>query len=990
MLRPAGKFSQPIGNDRPPMPSLSAEVRVVSQGKVLARSAPELLEDYVRTGSQVPFEEVVRRYAGMVFNVCYQILKDSHDAEDATQAVFLALAVQAKTANGVKYIAPWLQKVAQRLSLDVRRSKTRRKAREERHSQMRLQMGIENDPTLQPGMDELKIILRDELDKLPSKYRLPLVLHYFGGLKPEEISRELGCKPSTLGVRLHRGRKMLADLLSERGVVVNGSMLSIALAACVQCRISETLVHTTAHAAGAYAMQGTFAGAVTPQVIGFKHIASQGIFLAKVKAAVAVGILAAAAAAGAAELVNRVMPQSWRFDFRTELREWLKPTFNTPAPGLRVDAGDSMRHPAVFSNGAVTYELNPSAFSPMASERSPFTNAVSQPTSVAVGSYIASTTEISDTPFGAPVSIAQKQDSSLPNPVVRSVAKSADISISSSGTGDNAIAASASGAAGGGGSTDGKVARLALAPPPSALVVHNPNGTSKAPLQPFMPKISDHLSIAAGQGEVQNYVFDKSTKLSTDNFSIGGQGASSLTAECGTFSVSNRFVIGDAFGGTGAAIFDRSSAVYAPTVAIGENGKGTMSVRGHATILADSITAGQNSPGTINLSGGSIESKSLAVGQWNTGVVNQEGGVARMSNFLGNVGLAQLGVGAGSEGTYYLRGGLLEAGRQVVGVRGYGHLYQTGGLNSVQTLEMGSKRGSLGSMQLPSGTLQFTRSQPDSPVANEWIVGREGRGEVILSSANSQATINEVGYGEGTNFIIRGSEEGSGRLLGWGRVMLTGTLDQSGVVIADGYGHSRTLDLSAFAEVINSFDNTPDGSNGWYARNGGKLRLPINRSAAPGSLLVDSYTYGEATDDADLDMVNAVRMIFDPKLDESMPVMISLVSSDHGVPAAPKGLSFTSIYETNLATLPVESVELSIRYDAVAVGDNTPRLLAWNEGGWRNLADSEFQIDMTNRLIVASTSPATFYAVAVPEPVGTTLILLATALFARRRRLVTA
>jgi len=46
-----------------------------------------------------------------------------------------------------------------------------------------------------------------KLDKLPAKYRLPLILHYFGGLKPEDMAKELGCKPSTLGVRLHRGRK---------------------------------------------------------------------------------------------------------------------------------------------------------------------------------------------------------------------------------------------------------------------------------------------------------------------------------------------------------------------------------------------------------------------------------------------------------------------------------------------------------------------------------------------------------------------------------------------------------------------------------------------------------------------------------------------------------------------------------------------------------------------------------------------------------------
>ena len=68
--------------------------------------------------------------------------------------------------------------------------------------------------------DEVRAILRDELNKLPAKYRLPLILHYFGGLTPTEISRELGCRPKTLGVRLFRGRRMLAQSLSSRGIVI--------------------------------------------------------------------------------------------------------------------------------------------------------------------------------------------------------------------------------------------------------------------------------------------------------------------------------------------------------------------------------------------------------------------------------------------------------------------------------------------------------------------------------------------------------------------------------------------------------------------------------------------------------------------------------------------------------------------------------------------------------------------------------------------------
>src|SRR5205814_1018164 len=99
----------------------------------VAKSAQELLVDFQATGRQAPFEEIARRYAGMVYNVALRVTRDGHDAEDATQATFLTLAVHAKTAGKIRYVGPWLKKVSHRLALDIRRSKKRRTAREQRH-----------------------------------------------------------------------------------------------------------------------------------------------------------------------------------------------------------------------------------------------------------------------------------------------------------------------------------------------------------------------------------------------------------------------------------------------------------------------------------------------------------------------------------------------------------------------------------------------------------------------------------------------------------------------------------------------------------------------------------------------------------------------------------------------------------------------------------------------------------------------------------------
>lgn len=206
-----------------------------------------LLEQYRATGSPEAFAQIMRAYGGMVFSVCVKVTRDAADAEDASQATFLTLAVQIKTGTTIKYLGPWLKKVAKRSSLDLVRSRKRRSRREA--------ITAENRPEhygVLPGRrseeTELQQLIRRELDHLPAKYRMPLVLHYFGGLSHEEISREMRCTIAALGVRLHRARKMLGKRLTERGITLESAALGAAIAASVQYYVSDQFVHSTTHA----------------------------------------------------------------------------------------------------------------------------------------------------------------------------------------------------------------------------------------------------------------------------------------------------------------------------------------------------------------------------------------------------------------------------------------------------------------------------------------------------------------------------------------------------------------------------------------------------------------------------------------------------------------------------------------------------------------------------------------------------------------------
>lgn len=293
-------------------------------------NARELLAEFKATGDQHAFEEIVRRYAGMVFGVCLRTTRNTHDAEDATQAVFLSLAAQCKTGDGVRFVGPWLQQVAKRVSLDLKRSRKRRENREHRHHQMNGN-GNGHSEVVKTGavdVDELKGVLGEELSQLPAKYRLPLILHYFGGLTRDEMARELNCKPATLGVRIHRGREMLGRRLHERGAAPDGLVLSSLLAGSIQGGVNDALIARTCEAVARMATGQDLGSMISAHVMAYSKTAAAGAALAVKLKAIAAVVLVACLTAGATGAAVKLAPVDFKlpnpFNFN-----WL-PKFRSP------------------------------------------------------------------------------------------------------------------------------------------------------------------------------------------------------------------------------------------------------------------------------------------------------------------------------------------------------------------------------------------------------------------------------------------------------------------------------------------------------------------------------------------------------------------------------------------------------------------------------------------------------------------------------------
>src|SRR5258708_7814044 len=181
----------------------------------------QLLECFLRAREEAAFEELVRRHGPMVLGVCRRVLLNRHDAEDAFQATFLILVRKASSIVARETVGNWLYGVAFRTAQKARAAAARRRLKEK---QMAKPEAIEEDV-----WRELRPLLDQELNRLPDKYREPVVLCDIEGHTRKAAALRLGCPEGTLSVRLARARVLLAKRLARHGLALSGGAVAAAL-----------------------------------------------------------------------------------------------------------------------------------------------------------------------------------------------------------------------------------------------------------------------------------------------------------------------------------------------------------------------------------------------------------------------------------------------------------------------------------------------------------------------------------------------------------------------------------------------------------------------------------------------------------------------------------------------------------------------------------------------------------------------------------------
>jgi RNA polymerase sigma factor (sigma-70 family) len=258
----------------------------------------ELLERFIGSGDPAAFELLVWRHERMVLAACRRLLRNAEDVEDAFQSTFLVLVRKASSISQREAVASWLYKVACRCALKAR-ARAQRRNRHEQGSEALAILEARDDHLRAAEDHDLWQLLSEEIQRLPEKYRAPVVLCYLEGKTYAQAGHQLGCPRTTVSTRLTRAREILGDRLRARGVTVPATALVAVL--CQQAaRAAEpaALVGATVQAARAYAAESAAAGAVSAEVVALAEGVIKTMFLSKLK--MAFFVLAVVGVVGAA------------------------------------------------------------------------------------------------------------------------------------------------------------------------------------------------------------------------------------------------------------------------------------------------------------------------------------------------------------------------------------------------------------------------------------------------------------------------------------------------------------------------------------------------------------------------------------------------------------------------------------------------------------------------------------------------------------------
>jgi RNA polymerase sigma factor (sigma-70 family) len=210
----------------------------------------QLLNLFLDQREEIAFAVLVHRHGPMVLDVCRRVLGDSHSAEDAFQATFMVLCRRSRSIRRRDSLGSWLFGVAKHIAAKDKARMNSRRNRERLVAEQSTRCGPVSglgQVADEQARAELRLLVDDEIGRLPDKFVAPVVLCWMEGKSHEQAPKELGWAKGTLTSRLMRARELLRQRLLQRGVELTGAAGALVLGEQTAKAVvpAPLIIHTT-------------------------------------------------------------------------------------------------------------------------------------------------------------------------------------------------------------------------------------------------------------------------------------------------------------------------------------------------------------------------------------------------------------------------------------------------------------------------------------------------------------------------------------------------------------------------------------------------------------------------------------------------------------------------------------------------------------------------------------------------------------------------
>ena len=164
--------------------------------------------------SEAAFSCLIDHYERGVYRLCYAILKDAAQAEDAAQEALIRVWKALPRFDGRAALSTWIYAIARNRCLTAL---TRRR---DQLSLSEPDVAAAADAALPtaPDQESSAGLLRELVDALPERYRRPLTLYYYEDCSVTNVAAQLGVPEGTVKTHLYRARAALNAQLGQHGI----------------------------------------------------------------------------------------------------------------------------------------------------------------------------------------------------------------------------------------------------------------------------------------------------------------------------------------------------------------------------------------------------------------------------------------------------------------------------------------------------------------------------------------------------------------------------------------------------------------------------------------------------------------------------------------------------------------------------------------------------------------------------------------------------